>query len=251
MRPALVGVLALAAQCAAVACPGQDTLGPVAQIPDPGVPQAMTMEGAYVRAAYNSEGYVVVGYRAANGSVGEPWMLLDVGMALRQVKKRETLARDEVWLTTPAGKIVQLPSNGEYLAARLSALEYRARVASDSLAFPAETATGVNCGDDGRFFYDAPDDIRYAKDVPPPLHGVTLGPTCRWAGRLYFPVEGGITYGQYWLNVKFDGSLVRVPLRIMTEDEERILRRHYSRIKKQLDDRNGAKKQQRETSVLR
>ena len=49
------------------------------QIPQPGVPQIMNLEGRYVRVAYNNEGYVILGYRVVNRSVGEPWMLLDVG----------------------------------------------------------------------------------------------------------------------------------------------------------------------------
>ena len=41
------------------------------------------MEGRYVRAAYNNEGYAILGYKLANLSVGEKWMLLEVGFALR------------------------------------------------------------------------------------------------------------------------------------------------------------------------
>ena len=40
-------------------------------------------------------------------------------------------------------------------------------------------------------------------------------------GRLYFHVPGGIKYGQHWLNVKFPKSVIRVPFRILTEDEEK------------------------------
>ena len=32
------------------------------QIPQPGVPQIITMEGKFVRASYNREGYVILGY---------------------------------------------------------------------------------------------------------------------------------------------------------------------------------------------
>jgi hypothetical protein len=33
-------------------------------------------------------------------------------------------------------------------------------------------------------------------------------------GQLYFHVPGGTKYGQYWLNVKFAQSVVRVPFRL-------------------------------------
>ena len=55
-------------------------------------------------------------------------------------------------------------------------------------------------------------------------------------GRLYFKVPGGITYGQHWLNVKFEKSLVRVPFRILTEEEERMLSKNYKDISQQVKD---------------
>jgi hypothetical protein len=55
-------------------------------------------------------------------------------------------------------------------------------------------------------------------------------------GRLDFHVPGGITYGQHWLNVKFAQSVVRVPFRILTKEEDKLLDKHYKDIKKQMDD---------------
>jgi hypothetical protein len=52
---------------------------PKVKIPESGVSQIMTMEGKFVRAAYNNEGYVILGYQLVNRSVGEDWMLLEVG----------------------------------------------------------------------------------------------------------------------------------------------------------------------------
>jgi hypothetical protein len=55
-------------------------------------------------------------------------------------------------------------------------------------------------------------------------------------GRLYFQIQGGIALGQHWLNVKFANSLVRVPFRILTEEEERLLSKNYKSIEKQVED---------------
>ena len=55
---------------------------PTVQLPQPGVRQIMTMEGKFVRAAYNNEGYVILGYQATNRSIGDEWMLLEVGMTI-------------------------------------------------------------------------------------------------------------------------------------------------------------------------
>jgi hypothetical protein len=229
--------LVLAALCAAVAVAGfaQDKQAPQAQIPDPGVPELVRMEGLFVRAAYNDEGYVVLGYRTANNSVGDPWMLLDAGIALGKARKNQKITRDEVSLSTPDGKTIPLPSNAEYVSANLTAVEYRAFTARDSLTFPGETdARSCPDKDGSRFFYDSAA-TQYAR-VYPPLDGVKLNPQCRWDGTLYFPVPGGIQYGQYFLNVTFDGSRIRVPFRIMTTDEEKMLSDNYERIKKQFEE---------------
>ena len=61
-------------------------------------------------------------------------------------------------------------------------------------------------------------------------------------GRLFFQVPGGITYGQHWLNVKFADSVVRVPFRILTKDEAKLLDKNYKDIKKQVDEAFGKKK---------
>src|SRR5687768_15255543 len=57
---------------------------PTVEIPKPGVPEIMTMEGKFVRVAYNNEGYVVLGYQVANRSIGDEWMLLDLGVTVRE-----------------------------------------------------------------------------------------------------------------------------------------------------------------------
>jgi hypothetical protein len=62
-------------------------------------------------------------------------------------------------------------------------------------------------------------------------------------GRLYFKVPGGIKYGQHWLNIQFKDSLVRVPFRIVTKEEEQVLSKTWKDIKKQVDEafRKGGK----------
>ena len=50
----------------------------------------MTLEGKFVRAVYNNEGYVILGYELVNRSIGEEWVLLEVGMTVLD----RTLARN-------------------------------------------------------------------------------------------------------------------------------------------------------------
>ena len=87
---------------------------PTVKIPQAGVPQVMTLEGTYVRVAYNNEGYAIIGYRLANMSVGEEWMLLEFGTTLREGVPDYKLTRDALSLETPDGKTIPMATNHEY-----------------------------------------------------------------------------------------------------------------------------------------
>ena len=71
---------------------------------------------------------------------------------------------------------------------------------------------------------------------------VELSDTRACLGRLFFQIPGGIAYGQHWLNIKFEKSLVRVPFRILTKEEEKLLSRNYGDIRKQVQDAFKKKK---------
>ena len=108
---------------------------PVVQIPQPGVPQIMTMEGKFVRAAYNNEGYVILGYQASNRSIGEEWMLLEVGMTVLDKAPDYRMTRDALSLETPDGKTLPLPSISEQREGNTSAMQQRAKVQRDSINY--------------------------------------------------------------------------------------------------------------------
>jgi hypothetical protein len=209
--------------------PGQ---APTVAIPNPGVAEIMTIEGEFVRVAYNNEGYISLGYRTANQSVGDDWMLLEVGATLRQGKPDFTLTREAISLETPDSTVIPLPTNQEYRQADLRALEQRSTVVRDSINyFPPEASSGCRIG----FF--APIESRTM-----PYDQVELSWQRGCLGRLYFKVPGGIQYGQHWLNVQFKDSLVRVPFRILTEEERKTLSKHYGDIRKQVQEAFKPKK---------
>ena len=76
-----------------------------------------------------------------------------------------------------------------------------------------------------------------------PVDEVELSNQRACLGRLYFKIPGGVAYGQHWLNVKFAQSLVRVPFRILTKEEEKLLDKNYKSISKQVKDAFKPKKQ--------
>ncbi len=198
---------------------------PKVEIPKPGVPQVMTLEGRYVRVAYNNEGYAILGYRLANNSVGEPWILLEVGFALREGMPDYVMTRDALSLTTPDGKTIPLPSTEEYRKANLEAMQRREKVQRDSINyFPPNAHRACSI----QFFTDL--DQRAM-----PWDKVELTNQRACVGRLYFPIPGGIAYGQHWLNVKFAKSTIRVPFRILTKDEDKFLDKNYNDIEKQVE----------------
>jgi hypothetical protein len=224
------GLAALAIPMAPVGARTQDK--PAVQLPKPGVAEIMTLEGKFVRAAYNNEGYVILGYELVNRSIGEEWMLLEVGMTVLDRTPAYKLTRDALSLETPDGKTLPLPSVQEHRAANTSALQAREKVQRDSINyFPPTASQACRIG----FFADLSSRAMAYDDVE-------LSTTRACLGRLYFRVPGGITYGQHWLNVKFEKSVVRVPFRILTKDEEKFVDKNYKSIKKQVDDAFKRKK---------
>lgn len=199
---------------------------PAVQVPKAGVPEIMTLEGKFVRAAYNNEGYVILGYQLANRSIGEEWMLLEVGMTVLDRTPAYRLKREALSLETPDGTTHPLPTVKQHREADTRALQNRERVQRDSINyFPPQASRPCRIG----FFADV-------SSPAMPYDEVELSNTRACVGRLYFHVPGGITYGQHWLNVQFEKSLVRVPFRILTRDEEQLLERNYKDIRKQVQD---------------
>ena len=205
---------------------------PTVALPQPGVPQVMTIEASFVRAAYNNEGYVILGYQPANRSIGEEWMLLEVGVTVLDKVPTFTMTRDAFSVETPDGKTIRLATIPEFREANTQALQNRAKVQRDSINyFPpmASRACGLT------FFPDLTSRVM-------PVDEVELSNNRACLGRLYFKVPGGITYGQHWLNVKFEKSLVRVPFRVLTKDEEKLMDKNYKSISKQVKEAFKPKK---------
>jgi len=205
---------------------------PPVQMPQPGVPQIMTLEGKFVRAAYNNEGYVIIGYQIVNRSIGEEWVRLEVGMSLLGDTPDFKLTREALSLETPDGKTTPLASVEDYRSANLQATESRAKVQRDSINyFPPMASQACRIG----FFSQL-------NQRAMPWDEVELSTRRACLGQIYFHPPTKITYGQYWLNVKFEKSLVRVPFRVLTEDEEKQLGKNFGSIKKQVDNAFKKKK---------
>jgi hypothetical protein len=220
-----VGALALQSDISA-----QDK--PKVAIPQPGVKEIATIEGRFVRAAYNNEGYVILGYQAAQRSLGEEWLLLETGITLRSGVPDYTIKREAISLETPDGTTLPLPSIAEFRKANTSALQAREKVHRDSINyFPPNAIRACAM----LFFPDITARTLSYDEVE-----ITQSHAC--LGRLFFQIPGGIKYGQHWLNVKFAKSLIRVPFRIFTKEEEKFVSKNYSDIRKQVQEAFAPKK---------
>ena len=230
-RAAYLSLLVMAASTmAGVASAQKPAPIPIADVkaPQPTVPEIFTLEGQFVRVAYNNEGYAILGYRTANDSVADEWMLLQAGVTLRRGVKFETLLRDAFSIKTPDGKVIPLATQKEYGAAGyLPALNKRASMVRDSLNyFPIDA--NRPCG--LQFFADL------GKGNPLSFDQVDLADNRACVGRLFFKVPGGIQTGQHWLIVKFAASEIQVPFRILTKEESKEFEKRWEEFKKALDD---------------
>ncbi len=175
---------------------------------------------------------MILGYQASNRSVGDEWMLLEVGMTVLDNTPDYRLTREAISLETPDGKTIPLPTATEQREGQVQAIQQRANVQRDSINyFPTRASRACAI----LFFPDLG-----SRALPYDVVDLSRDRAC--LGRLYFRVPGGITYGQYWLNVKFEKSLIRVPFRVLTEEEEKFFSKNYKAIDKQVEEAFKPKK---------
>ena len=198
------------------------------EAPQPTVPGIFTLQGQFTRIAYNSEGWVTLGYRVANDSQGQDWLMVDAGLSLRKPTKNQKLTRDNFTLKMPDGSTVPLATQKEYNGAGYQrAMNARANTIRDSINyFPVEANQACAIG----FFSDP---TKGARSISYDQFELSFRRAC--LGRLFFKLPEGkkIVPGQYWLYVDFAGSQVQTPFRILTKEEEKFLKKNWKDLKKQ------------------
>jgi hypothetical protein len=221
-------VCVIAAVLIGIGTPAVTAQEPVPEAPVPTVPGLFTIKGEFARIAYNNEGWVTLGYRTANDSQGQDWLMVEAGLSLRKPTKNQKLTRDSFTLKMPDGSTVPLATQKEYNGAGyLRALNARANTVRDSINyFPVEANQACAVG----FFSDP---TKGARSISYDQVELSFRRAC--LGRLFFKLPEGkkIEPGQYWLYTDFAGSQVQTPFRIMTKDEEKYLRKNWKDLKKQ------------------
>jgi hypothetical protein len=194
--------------------------------PKPTVPEIFSLEGEWVRIAYNNEGYSSLGYRYAQQQIGQEWMLLTVGITVRKPAPSYKLVRENLSITTPDGKRIPLASQKDYRDANLMALNMRAQSINDSINYYPPDANQP-CA--VKFFADPNSAFPLSYDQ------VELSWQRICMGRLYFKVPGGIQAGQHFLNIKFANSEVQVPFRTLSKEDEKVFSKKWDEIRKEIN----------------
>jgi len=194
--------------------------------PQPTVPEVFTLMGQFVRMAYNNEGFATMGYRLAQEQVGKEWIMLQFGVTLRKPTEDYRLKREHLWITTPDGKTIQLATQQEYSAggSEVRSLTQRMKAQKDSINyFPLEADQPCAL----QFFADPGTTRQLAWDETE----LSWHRAC--AGRLFFRIPDKVQVGQHWLHIKFAGSELQVPFRILTEEERKQFEKSWKEIKAQ------------------
>ena len=215
----------------AVMVQSQETLtakGQEVEVPVPTERGIFTIKGEFARIAYNNEGWVTLGYRTANSSQGQEWMLLEAGVTILHPPKGQTLYRKSFTVTMPDGTVVPMATVEEYRkAGSLAALNARGNTVRDSINyFPVAAHRAIP--------------MVFFSDPAHPSRGIAfdqfdVNRNMAAVGRIFFKMPDGQTIepGQYWLNVEFANSIVQAPFRIMTKEEEKFLRKNWKDLKKE------------------
>lgn len=182
-------------------------------------------KGATVRLAYNDEGWIVLGYKAANNSVDEKWMLLEIGMTLMKGQANQTCSRGQIALLTPSGLVIPMATQKEFAeAGHLKALNRRGDMQRDTINyFPRGTSTPCRIG----YFSDPTDSSLKPFDQ----FELAYGRGC--LGRIFFNLPDGIQKGQYYLVVHLDNSTIHVPFKIADNKELHKMFKEFNKMKKE------------------
>jgi len=144
----------------------------------------------------------VIGYRFASQNLGEEWLVLDLALTASGDDSVK-IQRSRIFVRTPAGEAIYLPSQEEFAAAYagLRSKIQRAAVAADPLDY---------------FKARIPCELQFFAE---PGRGLVFSET--WvddrrvcSGRLFFAIPGAVQPGPYVLGIDLQESKVRIPFRL-------------------------------------
>ena len=159
--------------------------------------------GQYILKQFGPELWTVLGYRFANSQLGEEWMILEVGFSSPN-GQTATVKRDNIFLRSPAGDTIALPSQREFNEAYgdLRPIIAKANVDRDPLDYfpPSRIECAI------QFYVTPGEGVSFDE--------VTVSDKRGCFGRLYVKVPGGIQSGRWTLGVDLEESEIRIPFEL-------------------------------------
>lgn len=159
--------------------------------------------GQYILKQFGPELWTVLGYRFANGQLGEEWMILEVGFSSPN-GQTATVKRDNIFLRSPAGDTISLPSQKDFNEAYgdLRPIIAKANVDRDPLDYfpPSRIECAV------QFYVTPGEGVSFDE--------VTVSDKRGCFGRLFIKVPGGIQSGRWTFGVDLEESEIRIPFEL-------------------------------------
>ena len=156
--------------------------------------------GRNILRQFGPELLTVLGYRFANSQIGEEWMILEVSLS-SPGGQVATVHREDVFLRTPGGNRLPLPTQKEFNEAygTLRSTIAKADIDRDPLNyFPPDRQP---C--EMRFFVTPGTGVSFDE--------VVMNDRRACFGRLFFSVPGGIQPGRWVFGVDQPESEIRIP----------------------------------------
>jgi hypothetical protein len=159
--------------------------------------------GQYILRQYGPELWTVLAYRFANTQIGEEWMFLEVALSAPSGQVA-TVTRETVFLRTPGGDRISLPSQSRFNEAygSLQSTIAKANINRDPLDyFPPDREECAL-----RFFVTPAGGVSFDEVVVNQFRGCF--------GRLYFNVPGGVQPGRWTFGIDLPESEIRIPFEL-------------------------------------
>lgn len=159
--------------------------------------------GEFILRQQGPELWTVLGYRFAASTLGDEWLILEVGLSSPN-GQNSRVEREGVSVRTPSGETIPLATQAEFAEAYgvLRSTLRQADVNRDPLDYfpPNRIECGIN-------FFAAPGEAIVFDQV-------TLNDQRGCYGRLFFKVPGGIQSGRWVFNIDLAESEIHIPFRL-------------------------------------
>jgi len=159
--------------------------------------------GQFILKQFGPELWTVLGYRFANSQLGEEWMILEVGFSSPN-GQTATVKRENVFLRSPAGDRIPLPSQREFNEAYGSLRPVIAKADVDRDPLDYFPPSRIDCR--VQFYVTPGEGVSFDE--------VTVNDKRGCFGRLFVKVPGGIQSGRWVFGVDLEESEIRIPFEL-------------------------------------